>query len=239
MKKQKKPVKINSNMVCYTRGQRFRGCVAFVGLLACGVMIGWGFGSAPAKKVNSSNDDVLIFSSDKIDLTDSKVGAEKRYRINITAKRPVMITDVHLGQNIDDLYVASTCENIAGINLERGCEIDAFYRPQVVMPMVESRPIFIDWVDENGNAGEVVVGLEFSSVFDFELDCVQKEELMLEALPSQDADNYYEARAKAYEILCQYCRGQRASAYCQRKFEEARTNLDMLNSFKSQLGNKQ
>ena len=50
MKKQKKPVKINSNMVCYTRGQRFRGCVAFVGLLACGVMIGWGFGSAPAKK---------------------------------------------------------------------------------------------------------------------------------------------------------------------------------------------
>ena len=239
MKKVKKVVKCDSNMVCYTRSQRVRGYIAFTGLLACGFMIGWGFGSEPAKKISSGNDDVLILSSDKIDLTDAKIGTEKGGGIKITAKRPVRITDVRLGQNIDDLYVSSTCMTLGDINLGLGCTLEVFYRPQVEMPMVESRNIFINWVDGNGNTGEAVVGLDYSSVFDYDLDCIQKEELLLEELPSQDADNYYEARVKAYAILCGYCQGPRASAYCQRKLEEARTNFGMLSTFKAQLENKQ
>lgn len=244
MKKQKKPVKINSNMVCYTRGQRFRGCVAFVGLLACGFMIGWGFGSAPAKKVNLSNDDVLIFSSDKIDLTDTKVGQNRELPIKITAKKPVFIKSVkmgHYGDNVNSVAIISNCEEVGRIDSEHGCGFNIFFEPDEESA-VETKSVSIRWEDEYNNSGESFVEVNYSAkgyTRDVK-DCIEKEELMLASLPDKSEydslADYHRARVRAYETLCSFCSSEGYN--CIQKLNAEESKARFLERVKYQLENK-
>lgn len=202
MKKVKKVIKCDSNMVCYTRSQRIRGYIAFVGLLACGVMIGWGFGSEPAKKISSGNDDVLILSSDKIDLTDTKVGQNRELPIKITAKKPIWIKDVRR-EDYSNYFFRWDCEDAGRIDSEHGCMLEVSFVP-FEESAVETGYVTIRWEDENNNSGKSVVEVNYSAKGYTEgaKDCIEKEKAMLKALPA-DAD--YNVLAMAYRELSNYC----------------------------------
>lgn len=234
MKKVKKVVKCDSNMVCYTRSQRVRGYIAFTGLLACGFMIGWGFGGAPAKKMNSGNDDVLILS-DKIDLTDTKVGQDREIPIKITAKKPIWIKGVH-GEDYSNYFFRWDCEDAGRIDSEHGCMLNVSFTP-FEESAVETGYITIRWEDEYNNAGESVVVFDYSAKGYTEKakDCIEKEKAMLKALPA-DAD--YNVLAMAYRELSNYCYSIMAEYYSDVANKMANT-AQFLKNVRYQLENKQ
>lgn len=241
MKKVKKVIKCDSNMVCYTRSQRICGYIAFVGLLACGFMIGWGFGSAPAKKISSGNDDVLILSSDKIDLTGTKVGQHREIPIKITAKKPVWIKSVkmgHYGDNVNSVAIRSNCEEVGRIDSEHGCGFNIFFEPDEESA-VETKSVSIRWEDEYNNAGESFVEVNYSAkgyTRDVK-DCIEKEELMLASLPDKSEydslADYYRARVRAYDTLCLFCSSE--GYYCRQKLNAEESKARFLEHVKYQL----
>ncbi|MBQ8255384.1 MAG: hypothetical protein IJY99_00250 [Alphaproteobacteria bacterium] len=245
MKKVKKVIKCDSNMVCYTRSQRIRGYIAFVGLLACGVMIGWGFGSEPAKKISSGNDDVLILSSDKIDLTGTKVGQYRENPIKITAKKPIWIKSVvtmgQPGDNVNSVNIRSNCEEVGRIDSEHGCGFNIFFVPDEESA-VETKSVSIRWEDEYNNAGESFVEVNYSAKGYTRnvKDCIEKEELMLASLPDKSEydslADYHRARVGAYRTLCSFCLYE-AERYCRQKLDAEESKAHMLNEVKNKLEN--